>query len=519
MISKKRSALIALMAAGTLALAACSSSSAPSEPTTSGDPVSGGTLRVLELAPPIGFDPAQVFSSNSMPVTYTALYGQFMVADETTGEYVCGLCESFTSSDGGATYDVVMPEGLTFTDGTPLDAEAIKYNWDRLKDPALGSASAGYASQIDHIDVVDDLTAKLTLKSPNPGFVGNMPVYALQWIASPTALAKGTEEFNKNPVGAGPFVLDSWTPNGTLKLTKNPDYYDAPKPYLDALEIQGVPDNAQRLNALLSGQADLIMNSEASVFEEGKSAGFVETRYTFNGGVGFMFNTSAAPFDDPRARQAIAYALDLDALSDAATAGYPSAPKTLFSKDSPYYEDIPLQTYDPDKAQELFDELADEGKPLEFSYALFPGNGQSVFDALQAQLSSYDNVTVTADQRDSSEQGVIGTTGDYQVLSSSLAFSDPSARLWGALFSTAGATNYSRFNDPVTDAALTAAGAATDVDAKKEQYSIVQQQVAELDPYILFQGFYNGALSTEKVKGIEIDGWTTPPAAELWLQP
>ena len=230
---------------------------------------------------------------------------------------------------------IVTREGLTFSDGTPFDAEAIKYNWDRIKDPANGSASAGIASQIDHIEIVDERTAKAVMVVPNPGFLGLMPIYALQWIASPTALEKGTEEFNKNPIGAGPFLFDSWIPNGVVKLKKNPDYYDAPRPYLDALEIQGVPDNAQRLNGLISGGADLILNSDASTFAQGTDAGFVETNYTFNGGIGFMLNTSKPPFDDVRARNALAYALNLEQLSDAVNKGYPSVPETLFTEDSP----------------------------------------------------------------------------------------------------------------------------------------------------------------------------------------
>jgi peptide/nickel transport system substrate-binding protein len=269
---------------------------------------------------------------------------------------------------------------------------------------------------------------------------------------------------------------------------------------------------------LISGGADLILNSDASIFAEGTAAGFTETNYTFNGGIGFMLNTSKPPFDDVRARNALAYALDLEQLSDAVTKGYPSVPETLFTEDSPFFEDIPLQTYDAKKAQDLFDELADEGTPVEFAYTVFPGPGQTVFDALQAQLSTYDNVTVTADQRDTSEQGVVGTTGDYQVLTSSLAFSDPASRLWATLHGDAERTNYSRINDPELNEALDAAVAATDAEEQKEHWATVQELLAELDPYILYQQFFNGTLSASTVNGIVMYGYTTPAAADLWLQ-
>ncbi|WP_344315739.1 ABC transporter substrate-binding protein [Agromyces allii] len=518
MITRKRSALIAVVTAAALLLAGCAGSgeAATGGDSVSSEPVAGGTLRVLEVVQPTGFDPVQVFSSTSMPITYTALYGQFVIANEETGGYDCGLCESFTTSDGGATWDVVTREGMTFTDGTPFDAEALKYNWDRMKDPALGSASAGVASQIDDIEIVDARTAKLHMVVPTPGLLGLMPIYALQWIASPTALEQGQEAFNKNPIGAGPFVFESWTPGGTLKLARNEDYFGDPA-YVDAIEVQGVTDNTQRLNALISGQADIILNSDASTFVEAEAAGYTNVIDTFNGGIGFMFNTAKAPFDDVRARQAVAYALDLQQLSDAVNKGNGSVPKTLFTKDSPFYEDIALQTYDPEKAQELFDELADEGKPVEFTYTVFPGTGPAYFDALQAQLALYDNVTVTADQRDSSEQGVVTTTGDYNLASSSLAFVDPASRLWGALSGDANRTNYSRIDDPELNAALDAALATTDLEEQKAQYKIVQERLAEVVPYVLFQEYLNGATVTDQVHGVEIYGYTTPAAANIWL--
>lgn len=522
MISKKKSSVLAVTLVAVLALAGCSGdgggATAGSQPV--GDPVSGGTLRVIEQAPIAGFDPTQVFSSTSTPITYSALYGDFLTPNPETGTAECNMCETFTTEDGGATFTVTLREGIQFSDGTPFDAEAVKYNWERIKDPTNGSASAGYASQIGEIDVVDETTLTLNMSTPNPSFAANFTVYALQWIASPTALEAGVETFNQNPIGAGPFVLESWTPNGVTKLVKNDAYWDAPRPYLDSLEIQGIADTTQRLNALVAGDVDAIMNSDAFATEQALGAGFVENDYQFNGGTGLMFNTSKAPFDDVRAGQAISYALDLEALSDAASGGYPSVPKTLFAEDSEFYSDIPLSTHDPEKAQALFDELAAEGKPLSFSYSLFPGSAaQGTFDSMQAQLQDYENVTVTADQQDSSLQGVLGTTGEYQVLTSSLAFTEPSGRLWGALYSTAGSSNYSRFNDPATDAALDAANATEDPAEKAEQYGIVQERVAELVPYVLFNSYHNTLLTTDKVQGAVMFGYSTPRAAEIWLQP
>lgn len=519
MIHKARSALIAAFVATALALSGCGSSGPTStDPNgASGEPVFGGTLRAIESVPPAGFDPVQLNSPSSRPITVTALYDQFLVPDpEGDGTPACGLCESFTTEDGGATWEIVTREGVTFSDGTPFDAEAVKYNWERHQDPANGSTAIGIASQIESFDVVDERTLRLVMTTPSPGFMGLLPLYAIQFIASPTALEQGTEEFNRNPIGAGPFLFESWTPGGTLRLTRNDDYFDSPRPYLDAVETQAVPDETQRLNALLAGDADVITTGEASTLAAATEAGFVENRYTFNGGVGFLLNTEKPPFDDVRARNALAYAIDLEQLSDAASRGYPSAPDTLFQEDSPFFADIPLAAYDPERAQELFDELAAEGKPLEFAYTVFAGVGGTLFDALQGQLNEYDNVTVTADQRDATGQGVLVTTGDFQAITSSLAFVDPVSRLRASLHSD-GETNYSGVSDPELDAALDAALDAPDLEAQKEQYDIVQERLTELDPYILYMEFYQAIVADPEVHGAVVFGYATPSAADFWI--
>ncbi|MBO0909811.1 ABC transporter substrate-binding protein [Arthrobacter sunyaminii] len=517
MISKRLSAalVVALLLTGCGDGNSGSDSSGVAGP--AGDPVDGGTLRVLEVAQPTGFDPVQAFSSTSMPLTFTALYGQFVITNPETGAYECGLCESFTTPDGGATWDVVTREGMTFTDGTPFDAAALKYNWDRVKDPAMGSASAGMASQIADIEVVDPRTARLHMTVPTPGFLGLMPIYALQWIASPTALEAGQEAFNKNPVGAGPFLFESWSPGGVLKLKKNENSVGE-QAHLDTIEIQGVADNTQRLNALIAGQADIILNSDETTFIDAEAAGFTNHIYTFNGGVGFMVNTAKEPFNDVRARQALSYAIDMKQIAAAVNRGNGTPPETLFQEESPFYSDIPLHTYNPEKAQALFDELADEGKPVDFTYTVFPGTGSVTFDALQAQIAEYENVTITADQRDTSEQGVVTTSGDYQLATSSLAFVDPASRLWGALNGEAERTNYSRINDAELNAALDAALVATDPAEEKKHYETVQQRLVETSPYLLYQKFLNGAISNDKVQGVTMFGYTTPAAGDIWLQ-
>lgn len=149
----------------------------------------------------------------------------------------------------------VTPTDVTFSDGTPLDAEAVKFNWDRLRDPATASGSVGEASQIASTEVLDPTTLQVELAAPNPNYAHSVIVSSMNWIASPNALQQGAAAFDENPIGAGPFTLANWSRQDVIELEKNPTYWDAPRPYLEGLTIRTSADTTQRLNSITTGGA------------------------------------------------------------------------------------------------------------------------------------------------------------------------------------------------------------------------------------------------------------------------
>lgn len=124
------------------------------------------------------------------PVLGNALYGTLMVNDIDTFDIEYTMAEDFSTVDGGATFILTLQPGLTFTDGTPLDAATVKFNWDRLRDPTLGSLSTRWASAIAETEVVDPTTLKVVMTTPNPHFAQAIVSGGLNWIASPEALQK-----------------------------------------------------------------------------------------------------------------------------------------------------------------------------------------------------------------------------------------------------------------------------------------------------------------------------------------
>jgi len=151
---------------------------------------------------------------------------------------------------------------------------------------------------------------QFTMGVPNPNFGQGITVSSLNWIASPAALEKGSEAFDANPIGAGPFTLKSWIRQDKMELSKNPSYWNAPKPYLDSLTIRTVLDSAQRLNTLQADGVDIVVDNKADNTQKAEAAGYGTYQVMLNGGNGFALNFRKAPFDDPKVREAFVKAID-----------------------------------------------------------------------------------------------------------------------------------------------------------------------------------------------------------------
>lgn len=324
-----------------------------------------------------------------------AVYGNlyFIGSDS---NIVYELAESFTPDDTGTVWTLVLRGGLTFSDGTPYDAEAVKWNWEKFAELPGGGQSL--AASIASMEVIDARTLKVTLEEPNTVFNYMIDRYMMN-IGSPTARQEmGDDAFFAAPVGAGPFVLTEWARGDRMVLTRNEHYFDPEKPYIDELVIRVLPDESQRLNTAQVGDVDLALFQLGQSIDAAEQAGLEATVFSPAGGQYIAFNNTSAPFDNPLARQALAAAIDADALVDVVNAGHGEVARALFPEGNPYHVDEPaLATYDPAKAQELFDQYAEEnGGPLSFQLTTNTSSAQlALGEAIQTQLSQYDNVEMS----------------------------------------------------------------------------------------------------------------------------
>ncbi|WP_035750956.1 ABC transporter substrate-binding protein [Parafrankia discariae] len=521
MARKKRLLGAAVVCVATLVLGACGggdSDTASPASDASGKPVSGGIARILMVSDPNSLDPALL--SNQAAITAVlgnALYGTLLTTDETS-KVGYSLAESFSTTDGGATFELKLRPDLVFSDGTPLNAAAVKFNWDRVKDRATASPSLPEASMVASSEAVDDRTLKVTMTTPIAAFAQAVVSTSLNWVASPAALQKGAQSFDSEPIGAGPFTLQSWTRQAEIKLTKNPRYWDTPKPYLDGLTIRTVLESDQRYNTLSSGGADVSIETNWVNLGKAESAGLPTNLLPLSGGNFLAMNSRRAPFNDIRARQAVSAALDIDALNLAVYAGKGSVADTLFAKSSPFYSKTSLRSVDRAKAQKLFDELAAEGKPVSFTFSSFPtSENRAIAENVQAQLSSFKNVKVEVAVIDFAKGAALRSTHDFDVVVSSVAFQDPEPRLLANLTGNSPA-NMTGVVDPELDAALLAGRTATSVAERKAAYDKVQARLTAVTPFVFLMRSAPGVVAAKNVGGLRQYGAGSLLPEELWIE-
>lgn len=512
----------AALTASALVLAGCSNSASGEVETATGatgEPQPGGTLKAVQISEPRSLDPAAMSNSwSTQGFLGNALFGTLLINDPVTGEIEGQMAEGFSSDDSGATFTLELLPDLTFTDGTPLDAAAVKVNWDRLKDPSTGSSTLAQAGAVESAEVVDEQTLRVSLRAPNPNFGEAVVNSSMNWIASPAALAKGAEWFNENPVGAGPFTLESWARQDVIELVKNPDYWDAPRPYVDRISLRSSNDTNQRLNTLTTGGADVIMETNWETIAKATSAGHPTDIVPMGGGQYIALNTRRAPFDDIRARQAVLMAVNLESMNLAVYNGEGQIPETLFPESSPFYADTPMSRHDPEAAQQLFDELAAEGKPVEFTYTSFSTvENRAGAESLQAQLSAFENVEAKVNVVDFPTGMATMSAKDFQAMVSSANVQDPDYGLWTSFHSSSNG-NASGISDEQLDQALEAGRYGETFEERKAAYDAVQNRLLELAPGIFYTRAAPAVATGQNVGGVRQYGYGSLLPAELWLQ-
>jgi len=513
-MSRFRLAAIAVGAAAALTLTACTGGGGEETPSTSAPPASetpaaGGELTILVAGTMNTWDPGS--SSGSLPgVQWDRLYSVYgaLITVDVDGVVQPGLAESLTTEDGGATWTLKLREGLTFTDGTPLNADVVKQNWDRFADPANALGALRIASTFSS-SVVDDTTVEIVPNEANP-VLDIQIADAIPFIGAPSSFPAAAEPLTE-PVGAGPYILEKWDAAVGETFVKNPDYYAEGLPYLDTLNFQLVADPAQRVTSVVQGTAQ-IMNGYPFQWVADADNPAVGVFPVASGGIRhFVFNTQSALFSDLRARQAVQLAVNPTELVTTLTQDPSGVGSTaLFPDTSPYYSsDLALPEQDLEAAQALVDEVTADGTPFVINL-MIAGVPELVRagELFQLTLQQLDGVTVNLTQIPIAEwRATTYDQDNFDVTFYPGVFdlNSPQVGL-GNLFDVGGLDNFANFDNADMTAAINEARAATSDDERVAALKKVQEIYVEEVPIVVFGIDFRSFLHGADVTGFESMG-------------
>jgi peptide/nickel transport system substrate-binding protein len=318
-----------------------------------------------------------------------AIYEALTAQDE-NGKIIPGLASSWSVSDDKRTWTFKLRPNVFFHDGTPFNAQAVKFTFDRIANPATGSPRKSSLDAVEAMAVVDDLTFRITTKAPFAPLLAQLSAYNL-YILSPTQVQKEGANFKRAPAGTGPFKFHSWQPGERLTVVRN-DKYWGEKPRLDGVEFRVVPEDSARTLLLLGGQVDVISGLPSVMVKRMQTLDKVKVvRKTGYRTIFLGMNLAVKPFDDLRVRQAVAYAVNKQALVQGVMSGVGTLGGS-FESSVIQGSDKSLQPYpfDVAKAKKL---LADAGYPNGFATDFFVPTGlynmdRQLGEAIQGQLAA-----------------------------------------------------------------------------------------------------------------------------------
>ncbi|MCZ4548899.1 ABC transporter substrate-binding protein [Gordonia rubripertincta] len=499
----KRSRLLAVVSAGaalSLVLSACSGGKESAQNEPADEPVRGGTLTYAFNTESQSVDPVTCALGIGLGPCQ-AIYGALMYYNIDSREFQPGMAESFTTQDGKE-WTLKLRPNLTFTDGTPFDADAVAFNWNRALDPALLSPSAAAATGITW-QVSDPTTLLVTSKNVDyqlPNYIAE----DLAFIGSPTAIKKKGKDFGNAPVGAGPFIMTNWARGTQMTLDRNPQYWDQPRPYADRLVIKTIPADDQRYNALQAGEINVMAVTLKKYADRAESAGMNVSEATMMGGTGVQIS-DRGPLADPRVREAVGKVFDNEQIMNAVYPGEDVA--TGFTPaDSPFYDpssEWPAQ--DIAGAQKLIDDYRAQtgGREVELTFTTTAGSPvlTQVGELLQAQFAKVNGLNLKIVALDGGAFYSALTSGNYDLIISSLGGANPE-NLY-KVFTTDGPSNTSGFSDPGVDQALEVTHTSNDPDTVNKAYADAIGGIVDANAYRFWRHAKTYLISPSNVNGIE----------------
>ncbi len=464
-------------------------------------PASGGVLVRAMTSEPATIDP-QGAPSSGLSLVLPYLFDTLVVRD-VDNRLLPALAEKWEVASDGKTISMTLRSGVTFHDGSPLTADAVRLTFERFKEKGVKSPIYGGIQQIAGIEAVDDLTVRFSFKEPPANFWSTISMpYA--GILSPAAMEKAATDETAQLVGTGPFILGEWQAGQSITLLRNEAYAwgselteNRRAPHLEQLVFKVIPDAATQLAALQAGEVDVIfVNNPDHLAKLKQDSSIRLEEAVLNSLIYLGFNTAKAPFDDPKVRQALAHAVNKDEILELALGGvgvkaFAPLPPTLPGFDASLAQHELV--YDPARAQALLAEAGFTGGSDDvwtrdgqaLTGVLLTSNrapNDAIASLLQSQLKAI-GVPVEIQQLDSKAVMEATTTGKFDLLLWRYDWNDPDALNIYLGSERVGSTNRVAYSNPAVDTLLAQGARELDEARRSDLYVEAQRLILADAPW------------------------------------
>ncbi|MDQ3659903.1 MAG: ABC transporter substrate-binding protein [Actinomycetota bacterium] len=418
-----------------------------------------------------------------------------------------GLALEWNPNNDSTIWEIKLRPDVTWHDGKPFTADDVIYTLQEMNDAKHVSHSSVTNIKLGDVKKLKDLTLRIPLKSPNARLFDS-------FVQQNTVIVQeGARDFSQ-PVGTGPFVFESFSVGERSLCKRNPSYWEEGKPYVDEWEDISIDDNAARLNALLSGEIDMLSQLPFAQAKDQQQRGEIQVLAADSPAIQvFIMAVDIAPFDDERVRQAFRLIPDRQALIDGALFGFGSIGNDLAGKGLPFFaEDLPARDQDLEQARSLLKQAGAENLKVTLHTSdIVPGFVEAA--TLLAQQAKGAGVTIEVKKEPAN--AYFDTSLLYTKLDFAQSFwTFSSIPIWyeQALLSDA-VWNETHWRDPSFDKLIRDAQGAPDESTATELWGQIQQTQYDQGGYIVWsnQQLVDGA--STKVKGLKpssffnLGGW------------
>jgi len=493
--------LILFFVTGMLVMTGCNSEESSGE--TDGGSDAPSEITYATTSDAAGLSPIDTNDSVSSNVTYQ-VYETLFTQNPETLEPEPLLAESYETPDDN-TWVIKLKEGIKFHDGTPFNAEAVKYTFDQLKDPDRAAPRASLLDPVESIEVKDEYTVVLKTEEPYGPMLAALS-HTNAAIVSPKADKEGN--INKKPVGTGPFVFEEWVEGDHITLTKNEDYWREPAE-IETVTYKVVPEVSTAISMLETGEVQFIDAIPSDHLGRVESIGNVEVQKSEGTRVSYLgFNMEKEPFKELEFRKAVAHGINQEAYVSQLNGLGVHNESIIGPKVFGYNEDATSSAYeyDPKKAKQIIQENRYNGQEITL-FSANRDNYMKMAEIVESQLTEI-GLNVSIETMEWASFLDTARQGDYEMtfLGWANSTADGSELLYPNLHSdNIGSSNFVRYNNNEFDKLVEESRASVDQEVRKEKLHEANLMAMKDAPWVVMQHGMVTLAYDKSVEGLVVD--------------